>query len=82
MSFVRLAPVICLSSLSVVAPATAEPPAERRFAELMALTDAGDVERIAAYVRENFVEAMQRAVPGDSGIVAFLADHASRFGGF
>ena len=40
-------------------------PAGRRFADLMALTDAGDTAGIGTYVRDHFSEGMKKANPGD-----------------
>jgi len=77
-----------LSFLLLAVAATPPPapipdtPAGRRFADVMALTDAGDAPGLSAYVKAHFTAGMQKANPGDEGIDAFLAGHAKTFGGF
>lgn len=73
---------VVLSGAPLAAATAPDTPAGRRFADLMELTDAGDAAAIAAYVNDEFGESMRRAGPGDPGIAAFIADHATRFGGF
>src|SRR5262245_37006521 len=63
-------------------PPIPDTPAGRRFADVMALTEAGDPAKIDAYVRESFTPGMQKANPGDVGIAGFLAKNAKDFGGF
>jgi len=57
-------------------------PAGRRFADLMRLAQVGDEAAIQEYVRSHFSAGMQRTSAGDPGIVPFLVEQASRFGGF
>jgi len=79
-----LAILLLVACPSLAAPPTPIPdtPAGRRFADLMALTDAGDEAAIKAYVSDNFSEGMKRTGPHDPGIVSFLIDNVRHFHGF
>lgn len=57
-------------------------PSGRRFAELMAVMDSGDPDRLVAFVRGNFTAGMLGTRPNDDGIAPFLLAQQRDFGGF
>jgi CubicO group peptidase (beta-lactamase class C family) len=57
-------------------------PAGRRFAELIALVNAGDGEALTRFAHEAFSPSMLRVTANDSGILGFLSEQHAMFGGF